>query len=155
MASSYLPTIPSDVVVDERTRDFVSRYYAVSDDPSKNEEWVSYFAPDAVFVVGDKSAEGTEQIRQVRQGMWDKIGARKHKPEKIFPASFKPGEIEYMLYGSLDLTTKDGEKRAVSWAGHAVLKEVEGRLKYAFYQIYLHVSHDEFIWKLNLVADPI
>ncbi|KAI1074348.1 hypothetical protein F5B20DRAFT_441282 [Whalleya microplaca] len=136
--SSYAPAIPSDVVVDDRTRDFVSRFYAVADDPGKNEEWVGYFAPGAVLVMGDKSAEGIEQIRQLRQGMWDKVKARKHKPEKLFLASFKPGETEWMLYGSLDLTTKDGKKQAISWAGRAVVKEIEGQLKYTFYQVYLH-----------------
>lgn len=60
--SDYEPTFPAGAttVVDGRLEAFVSNFYAVSDDPTKNEEWVSYFAPDAVLVMGDKMARGAE-----------------------------------------------------------------------------------------------
>lgn len=80
----------------------------------------------------------------MRQSMWEQVESRRHKPEKVFPASFggSGGDdgtaVEYMLHGSLDLLTKNGEQQAVSWAGHAVLGEVEGKLKYKLYQVYLH-----------------
>ncbi|KAI0841513.1 hypothetical protein F5Y06DRAFT_259684 [Hypoxylon sp. FL0890] len=141
---NYVPAFPSDHAVDESVKDFIARFYATSDDPLKNEEWVDYFLPNAVVIIGDKSAKGTDEIRRLRQGMWEQVENRKHKPEKVFPASFGGSagseEIaaEYMLHGSLDLVTKNGEQQIVSWAGHAILKEAEGKLKYQLYQVYLH-----------------
>ncbi len=47
--------------------------------------------------------------------------------------------FEYMLYGSVDLELKSGEKMAGQWAGRAVLRDDdEGGLKYTFYQVYIH-----------------
>ncbi|KAI1413690.1 hypothetical protein F5Y13DRAFT_160865 [Hypoxylon sp. FL1857] len=144
-SNSYVPAFPSDHAVDERVKKFIARFYATSDDPSKNEEWVDYFLPNAVVIIGDKSAKGTEEIRRLRQGMWEQVERRKHRPEKVFPASFEGTArdseaiaAEYMLHGSLDVVTKSGEQQTVSWAGRAVLKEDEGQLKYALYQVYLH-----------------
>ncbi|KAI1106317.1 hypothetical protein F4804DRAFT_301539 [Jackrogersella minutella] len=145
-SNNYVPIFPSDHAIDEKVKDFIARFYAVSDDPTKNEEWVDCFLPDAVIILGDNSAKGAEDIRRLRQGMWEQTEARRHKPEKVFPASFGGNDgaggegtvIEYTLLGSLDLTTKIGEQRAVSWAGHAILREVQGKLKYQFYQVYLH-----------------
>ncbi|KAI2470444.1 hypothetical protein F4781DRAFT_430459 [Annulohypoxylon bovei var. microspora] len=141
-SDDYVPIFPPHVA-DERTKDFIARFYAVSDDPSRNEEWVDYFLPDAVVIIGDKSAKGTDEIRRLRQSMWEGTESRRHKPGKVFPASFGGADnseeitIEYMLRGSLDLVTKNGEQQAVSWAGHAVLNEVQGMLKYRLYQVYL------------------
>ncbi|KAI0098980.1 hypothetical protein F4776DRAFT_650212 [Hypoxylon sp. NC0597] len=143
-SNSYVAEFPSDCAVQERVKNFIARFYATSDDPSKNEEWVGYFSPDAVVIIGDKSAKGTENIRRLRQGMWEQVETRRHKPEKVFPASFGATDgseaiaAEYMLHGSLDMVTKNGERQAVSWAGRAVLEEDDGKLKYKLYQVYLH-----------------
>ncbi|KAI1500698.1 hypothetical protein F5X99DRAFT_385181 [Biscogniauxia marginata] len=142
--SDYRPAFPTDVPVSDRVKNFISSFYAVSDDSSKNEEWVEYFAADAVLVMGDKTARGTEQIRRLREGMWEKVRARRHRPEKVFPASFGSGseeEHEYMICGSADFAMKSGEDdvAAATWAGRAVLRDAgDGRLKYAFYQVYIH-----------------
>ncbi|KAI1490625.1 hypothetical protein F5X96DRAFT_669498 [Biscogniauxia mediterranea] len=149
MASSssdcYRPVFPTNIPVSDRVKDFIASFYAASDDPSRNEEWVEYFAADAVLVMGDKTAKGTEQIRRLREGMWEKVKSRRHRLEKVFPASFGPGrkgeEHEYMICGSADFVMKSGEDDVASatWAGRAVLTDVDGgRLKYAFYQVYIH-----------------
>lgn len=39
---------------------FIAGFYAASDDPGRNEDWLSYFAPDAVLIMGDKVVRGTE-----------------------------------------------------------------------------------------------
>ncbi|KAI1144455.1 hypothetical protein F5Y05DRAFT_407847 [Hypoxylon sp. FL0543] len=143
-SNSYVPAFPSDHAVDQRVKDFIARFYATSDDPSKNEEWVDYFLPNAVLILGDKSAKGTDEIRRLRQGMWEHVERRRHAPEKVFPASFGGVDgsegiaAEYMLHGSLEMAMKSGERQMVAWAGRAVLKEGGGKLKYQFYQVYLH-----------------
>ncbi|KAI0435087.1 hypothetical protein F5Y09DRAFT_293642 [Xylaria sp. FL1042] len=143
----YTPIYPTDgVAVDERVKRFISAFYAVSDDPGKNDEWVDYFAPDASLVMGDKMARGVEEIRVLRGGMWEKIKSRRHKLDKVFPAVFElpehehEGRFEYMLYGSADFELKSGEKLTGQWAGRAVLRDGEGGLKYTFYQVYIHTS---------------
>ncbi|KAI1458346.1 hypothetical protein F4805DRAFT_425391 [Annulohypoxylon moriforme] len=144
MASSdnYTPILPSNHSANKKIKDFIERFYAVSDDRSKNEEWVNYFLPDATVIIGDRSAKGTDEIRRLRHGMWEDTELRLHRPEKVFPASFDEvneceGDIEYMLQGLVYLISKNGKQRAVSWAGRAVLNEVQGTLKYRFYQVFL------------------
>ncbi|KAI2612158.1 uncharacterized protein GGS25DRAFT_474018 [Hypoxylon fragiforme] len=152
--NEYMPVFPSSnaaAVLDERVRKFIADFYATSDDKARNEEWVACFAPDAVVVMGERRARGREEIRRLREGMWEHITRRKHRPAKVFPASFGEGAgggdgvvAEYMLYGSLDAVTKkkegEGETMTMEWAGRAVLREVkeEGRLCFGFYQVYLH-----------------
>jgi hypothetical protein len=67
----------------------------------------------------------------------------------VFPATFEiperehkigsGGRFEYMLNGTVDLEMKSGEKTAAQWAGRAVLGEVDGKLKYLFYQVFLRL----------------
>ncbi|KAI1439543.1 hypothetical protein F5Y02DRAFT_423899 [Annulohypoxylon stygium] len=143
-SDSYVPLLPPGHMAEARIKDFISKFYAVSDDPSKNEEWVDYFLPDAVVIIGDKSAKAVDEIRQLRQSMWERVKSRRHRPGKVFPASFdgtnegvEGTTIEYMIQGSADFVMKHGEKQEVSWAGHAILNEVQGILKYRYYQVYL------------------
>ncbi|KAI8634741.1 hypothetical protein F5Y19DRAFT_409872 [Xylariaceae sp. FL1651] len=145
--TDYTPLYPTNAVIEERVKQFISAFYAVSDDVSKNNEWVDYFTSDAILIIGGMTARGTQEIHELRKGMWEKIKSRKHKPDKVFPASFEPAaahqpepewSFEYMLSGSLDLQMKTGEKAVAQWAGRAVLRETDGRLRYAFYQVYLH-----------------
>ncbi|KAL7627067.1 hypothetical protein AAE478_003843 [Parahypoxylon ruwenzoriense] len=145
-SGSYEPTFPADRSVDGRVRDFISGFYATSDDPSRNEEWVDYFLPDATLVMAGTPALGTDQIRRLRQSMWDRVDQRRHRLDKVFPASFEPGcgvaaaaaAAEYMINGTVALRQKDGGVvREVPWAGRAVLKESRGRLGFAFYQVFM------------------
>lgn len=56
----YAATYPTSVAVDEKVKEFISTFYAISDDPSKNNEWVDCFTPHALLVIGDKQARGVE-----------------------------------------------------------------------------------------------
>jgi hypothetical protein len=69
--------------------------------------------------------------------MWEHVRARKHVPEKVFVGALS-ADIEFMIHGSLRLEMKDGSESKVTWAGRAVLKEVQGRLRFKCYQVYLH-----------------
>ncbi|KAI1282425.1 hypothetical protein F5Y07DRAFT_352519 [Xylaria sp. FL0933] len=141
----YTATYPTGgITVDERVKAFISAFYAVSDDPERNDEWADYFVSDASLVMGDKKASGIEEIRALRKGMWETIKSRRHKLHKVFPAVFGPPEhehekrFEYMLYGTVDLELKSGEAITGQWAGRAVLRDGEGGLHYTFYQVYIH-----------------
>ncbi|KAI0118788.1 hypothetical protein GGR51DRAFT_554477 [Nemania sp. FL0031] len=142
--TDYAAIYPTNVIVDERTKGFISAFYAISDDPSRNDEWVGCFAPDAVLVMGDKQARGIEDIRELRGSMWEKTKSRKHKLEKVYPSTFgqsKPEsewKFEYMLHGLVDLELRTTEKVAGQWAARAILTNHEGKLKYTLYQVYLH-----------------
>ncbi|KAH9898844.1 hypothetical protein F4778DRAFT_171372 [Xylariomycetidae sp. FL2044] len=146
--TNYQPVYPADVHIDDRVKALISEFYSISDDPSRNEEWVDCFAPDAVLVMGDRSARGTEEIRELRRGMWEKIRTRRHRPEKVFPAAYEgeggsegTGRWEYMLHGTLDLVMREdaGKRQVVTWAGRAVLEEDDGgRLSFLYYQVWLH-----------------
>jgi hypothetical protein len=73
--------------------------------------------------------------------MWDKVAVRQHRPEKVFASEFNGearGEVEYMIHGALVLNMKNGDESKVTWAARAALREHEGRLRYSFYQVWLH-----------------
>ncbi|KAI0844969.1 hypothetical protein F5Y00DRAFT_247567 [Daldinia vernicosa] len=161
MAASddYTPLFPIDRPVDGKVKNFISQFYAISDDRSRDEDWVNSFLPDATVIIGDKMAVGTEDIRQMRKGMWEGVQTRKHKPLAVYPATFYPetaygeGEKEkpaarYMIEGTLISTGEKLETLEITWAARAILKEERerGELKYKLYQVYLHKkldTHDE------------
>ncbi|KAI0456124.1 hypothetical protein F5B21DRAFT_162128 [Xylaria acuta] len=140
----YAPTYPTNMAVDERFKKFISSFYAVSDDPSKNEEWVDYFTPLAYVIMGDKRAWGEDEIRKLREGMWENVKSRKHKLEKVFPATFERNELdpgwqfECMLHGTVDYEMKNGEKAHAQWAGHASIVDEDG-LKLRCYDVYIRM----------------
>jgi hypothetical protein len=45
---------------EESVRQFISRFFEISDDPARDEEWVGSFTEGAVLFMGDKVARGTE-----------------------------------------------------------------------------------------------
>ena len=72
----------------------------------------------------------------MRQGMWEKVSKRSHKPAKIF--AFGKDSNEVMLYGSVDYALKDGKSASdIEWSARAQLVEEDGQLKMSFYQVYL------------------
>lgn len=85
---------------------------------------------------------------KLREGMWEKVKARKHSPYQVFPASFgavaAEGEevVELMLYGDVVYRLKEsanGEEATVDWAAHARLVRAPGakEWKFAYYRVYL------------------
>ncbi|KAI1154217.1 hypothetical protein F4825DRAFT_412429 [Nemania diffusa] len=142
----YTATYPTSTTVDERVKEFISAFYAISDDPSRDNEWVDCFTPDAFIALGDRQAKGTEEIREFRKGMGERVKSQTHKVEKVFPAAFESSEpepkwrFEYMLHGSVDIELKSAGKATGQWAARAILVDHEGRLKYKFYQVYLHTQ---------------
>ncbi|KAI8960308.1 hypothetical protein F5Y11DRAFT_349670 [Daldinia sp. FL1419] len=144
----YKPLFPIDRPADEKLENFVSHFYVISDDASRDEEWVNSFLPDATVIIGDKLAVGIENIRRMRKGMWEGVRTRRHKPLAVYLASFQPeaskyqaGErpdAQYMIEGTLVSTHANDETRELVWAARAVLREDAGVLKYKLYQVYLH-----------------
>ncbi|KAI0476791.1 hypothetical protein F4859DRAFT_480219, partial [Xylaria cf. heliscus] len=139
----YAATYPAAIAVEERLKRFISSFYAISDDPSKNEEWVRYFTPLAHVIIGDKRARGEDEIRKLRKGMWENVKSRKHKLDKVFPATFErkkeldlDWKVEYMLRGTVDYELKNGERIHAQWAGHASVVDEDG-LKLGFYDVYI------------------
>ncbi|KAI0391499.1 hypothetical protein F5Y17DRAFT_403865 [Xylariaceae sp. FL0594] len=134
----------------EEVKRFIEDFYAVSDDASRDGEWVACFAEDATLWMCAKGAKGLDEIRELRKGMWETVKRRKHKVDKIFfPAAFsRPANnarddmtsgceeeedeeeerVEYMLNGSVDLEMGESEggggggKRTVRWAARAVVR---------------------------------
>lgn len=79
--------------------------------------------------------------------MWEQVVARRHRPQKVFesafsggsstPATGQEGRPEYMLFGEVDYELRTGEKQTAGWAGHAILTEVDGRLKFSYYRVWI------------------
>lgn len=80
--------------------------------------------------------------------MWTTVQERQHSVVKVFPGRFQDPdsegggqECECMLFGEVQLRTKEGQSLIVPWAGHAILlKIVEGEKeewKFRHYQVWL------------------
>ncbi|ROV98358.1 hypothetical protein VMCG_07117 [Cytospora schulzeri] len=144
--SNYNPAYPSNVSVDAGNagiKEFITTFYGVSDTPGKNQEWVDFYLDDATLVMAKAEATGKKDILKVREGMWEKVEARKHTVDKVFPVSFsgREDEVELMLYGNVVYRLKgsadDGGEDTVDWAGYARLVRVGGEWKFAYYRVYL------------------
>lgn len=143
MAASddYTPLFPIDHPVDGKVKNFISQFYAISDDRSRDEDWVKSFLPDATVIIGDKMAVGTESrrdlaetdkkphleanmeaagidIRQMRKGMWEGVQTRKHKPLTVYPATFYP-ETAY----------NEGEKPVIQYMIEGTLVSIGEKLE--------------------------
>ena len=59
----------ASAAVDERVKAFIAAFYAVSDNPRKNQEWLDYFAPDACIVMGNRRAQGVEGMDNPKLGL--------------------------------------------------------------------------------------
>ncbi|KAL2848108.1 hypothetical protein BJY01DRAFT_163053 [Aspergillus pseudoustus] len=120
-----------------RILSFLSSFYQTSDTESQHNAYVDYFTPDATLHMGPKTAVGTEEIRELRLGLWTHVVSRKHTPVKVFFG----GEDEVMLYGIVRYVLRqgDGGEVEVPWAGRVIFDGVkeEEELRMKFYQVYL------------------
>lgn len=66
--------------------------------------------------------------------------------EKVFPGRFRSAdngaECEVMLFGEVNLTTKEGNEAVLPWAAHGVLRKQGGEAdreewKFARYRVWL------------------
>ncbi|KAL2181769.1 uncharacterized protein P884DRAFT_274231 [Thermothelomyces heterothallicus CBS 202.75] len=143
--SGYEPWYPSNVAIESFVQEFITRFYQISDDPGRDEEWVNCFDARATVTIGNEVARGEQEIRKMRKRMWKDVEARKHRVAKVFPGSFSAEvaamhEAEYMLFGAVAYRMKDGKGDAVArWAGHAQLKRdsVTAPWRMVFYRVYL------------------
>lgn len=56
--SNYHPAYPTNVQVDAGVKDFITKFYEVSDTPGKNQEWLEFFHDDATLVMALQEATG-------------------------------------------------------------------------------------------------
>ncbi|KAK7967651.1 uncharacterized protein PG986_001928 [Apiospora aurea] len=138
----YTPEFPSTLSPTDKLRDFIPSFFQLSDDASRNEEWVGYFCSDATVVMGEDEAQGTERIRQLRSRMWDKVASRKHTVHHFSEAASRDpdekGERDFVLEGEVEYRLKTGEIKAVPWTAHAKIKEDGNRIRFVRYKVEIH-----------------
>ncbi|KAK4123865.1 hypothetical protein N657DRAFT_645469 [Parathielavia appendiculata] len=145
--SGYEPWYPNNVPVDSSVKLFITRFFEVSDDPDRNDEWVYFFREDATLIMMKDIAKGKDEIRKLRRDMWRDVEARKHRLVKLFPASFSPDqkavmvmhEKEFMLFGAVAYRMKDGSEAVAGFAAHAQLRRdsLNASWKFVFYRVYV------------------
>jgi len=140
MAHSYSSQYPLEVVVDEGIIAFFEEFYKTSDTPDAHEKYADSFTSDATLIMASKKTVGREGILAMRKGMWAAVASRLHTPLKIFP--FGSDSNEFMLYGTVAYTFKDGGKANVEWAARANITQssLQGPWKLGFYQVYLDTA---------------
>ncbi|KAK3504977.1 hypothetical protein B0T13DRAFT_22209 [Neurospora crassa] len=138
--SGYEPTWPKDLGISPMPAasifQFITRFFQVSDNPDLTEEWLSFFGEEAKVVMGEKVAEGKDELRVLRKGMWEKVKTRKHTVQKGFPGMFPlTGQLggggvkgdgvlnlEFMIYGTVLYTLREtGKEEKMDWAAHGIL----------------------------------
>ncbi|KAL2201385.1 hypothetical protein P885DRAFT_65639 [Corynascus similis CBS 632.67] len=143
--SGYEPWYPSNIATDSSVKEFVTRFFQVSDDAGRDEEWVELFDEGATVIIGNDEAKGRADIRKLRKRMWKDVEERKHRVVKVFPANFTAevaslNEVEYMLFGAVAYRLREGKGEAVAgWAGHAQLKRdsLTAPWRIVFYRVYI------------------
>ncbi|KAJ1337566.1 hypothetical protein MN608_00419 [Microdochium nivale] len=137
---------PANFVIDGSIRDFISGFYAVSDDPGRTEEWLGYFAASpspplllsdhggggggpARVKLGEQEAVGPEEIRALRMGMWEKTRRRRHRLRKVEVTAVRDGgaRVEYTIYGSVLLTARDDSAATTAASAAVAVAEPEAR----------------------------
>ena len=58
--SGYEPSYPNNMATDSTVKSFITRFFEVSDDPGRNDEWVGFFDEKATVIMGNDVAEGKE-----------------------------------------------------------------------------------------------
>ena len=56
--SGYEPWYPRNIAIDSSVKEFVTRFFQVSDDAGRDEEWVELFDEGATVIIGNDEAKG-------------------------------------------------------------------------------------------------
>ncbi|TLS27312.1 hypothetical protein PpBr36_04273 [Pyricularia pennisetigena] len=139
MASDYTFAKP-DIALDEGIYAFLENFYRISDDPEGHDMYLQQYTPDATVILSTHKVKGSEEIRNLRKGMWVKVAARKHKVHGVFAAA--PGSSEIMLYGQVTQQLRSGGEVVKDWAARGVLEKSaeDARWRFAFYQVYIQMD---------------
>ncbi|KAK9449018.1 uncharacterized protein V1518DRAFT_360447, partial [Limtongia smithiae] len=122
----------------ERLKAFVERFFAAGDDAARDEEYMSYFADSAFYILAMKTAAGHSEIRRLRRLLWRSTTRRRHEIDLVFP--FACGEDEQTwelgLFGRIhyEMAEPPGVLLTMEWAGRMMV--ALGELKVLFYQAY-------------------
>jgi hypothetical protein len=57
---TYTPVYPSNVSVELGIKEFVSKFYEISDRPDMDDAWVAFFADGATLIMGNDVGHGKE-----------------------------------------------------------------------------------------------
>ncbi|KAK8111960.1 uncharacterized protein PG998_008417 [Apiospora kogelbergensis] len=141
-SSGYSPEFPSSFPATDKLRQFIPSFFQLSDDPSKDAEWVEHFCPDATVVMGDDEACGTDGIRQLRGRMWNKVTSRKHTLYRFSEGARndadEKGERDFTLSGQVEYELKTAEAKLAQWTAHAKVREDVDRVRFIYYKVQIH-----------------
>lgn len=60
MTSNYSPVLPVDYKDDHGIKEFIAKFFRISDDPEQNEAWVDYYRDNGTFVLNNTTSQGRE-----------------------------------------------------------------------------------------------
>lgn len=120
---------------------FIRQFYKISDEECEHEAYADSFDYTSAlfFQIGPWESASTRQgVLSWRQKAWEKISSRKHTIHDVFAHPQKSNE--YMIYGRVDHTLKEGSKAASTWAGRMVFdqKSIDnGDPKMNYYRVWI------------------
>ncbi|KAL8961678.1 MAG: hypothetical protein Q9183_005271, partial [Haloplaca sp. 2 TL-2023] len=120
------------VLSDKDVRQFLRKYFFLSNSPPPNEEFLDLFTDDGVWIFADRRAQGRQEIQALRTSMWKDIPHRDHSPAKIFSHGNHDDDTELMILGttSWEYHEKEAKSTQGDWAAHCKLhKEEDGTIK--------------------------
>ncbi|KAK8031583.1 hypothetical protein PG990_001317 [Apiospora arundinis] len=137
-SSDYTPATLLSLPVTDKLRDFIPKFFQLSDNSARNKEWVDCFDPDATVIMGKDQASGTEKIRQLRDRMWEKVASRKHTVSRFLEDAHEleeeEGERKFMLFGEVTYGLKTGETKVGSWSANARVKNTD-QVRFLYYEV--------------------
>lgn len=129
---SPLPDLPN-TITDPAVKSFIERYYAVSNDADVHDDYAGLFTSNGEFSMNEKKATGTQQIRDLRKGIWSHVPGRDHSPVQIY--THGDDQMDLMILGEVSYKHHHGHETAADWAAKMKLQKENGEIKVAKYHI--------------------
>ncbi|KAL8686135.1 MAG: hypothetical protein Q9224_005542, partial [Gallowayella concinna] len=121
---------------DHDVRQYLRKFYYVSNELSLDTEYGDLFTEDGVYIMGSRKATGRQAIRALRKKSYDEIPQQDHHPLKFFSHGNHHDDTEMMILGDVTWTYHAGHTHAGDWAAHIKLqKGDDGVLRCKFYQL--------------------
>ncbi|KAL8924490.1 MAG: hypothetical protein Q9172_002655 [Xanthocarpia lactea] len=117
-----MPELP-DTIDDPKVREFMSHFYATSNDGSDHEGFADMFTDDGEYSMNDRSAKGRQEIINMRRGLFSHIPTRDHTPHQIY--THGSDQLQLMARGHIQYKHHMGHERDTEWGAYYDLKKDE------------------------------
>lgn len=121
---------------DDRVLSTLRGFYTVADDPTRLDDFVGHWTPGGIFIMGASKSVGHGAILEfITKGVDGPVKARKHQVERTYVSQMD--RLDVTVVGTVQYILRNGKKVDLDFATRVKFVDVEGVLKFDFYQTFL------------------